>query len=90
MNKREKNKLLNEIFELRTLLDEKETLLRNAILEDKEDVSTSKGIAKYYEATTQMRFNMVRFKETSAELYKSNLIEVPVKEQVRFIERKKK
>ena len=78
MNKREKKKLLNEVLDLRQILEEKETLLKCIILEDGEGISTEKGSATITKVSSYMKFDATRFgfKDKYPEIYNANLVEV--------------
>ena len=85
MNKRELNRELNEIIELRKLLKEKEENLYNeAKAAGYESISTAKGQMYIVKESTALSFSTTRFgfKEKYPDLYNENLIETTRKEHM--------
>jgi predicted phage-related endonuclease len=89
MNKRELNKTLNEIIELRKQLKEKEEMLFNGMTDkDLQSISTAHGQAYITEESTSFRFDTTRFKEEHLDLYNENLKEITTKRHITIKESK--
>lgn len=91
MNKRELNKTLNEIIELRKTLKEKEEMLFNGMTDkDLQSISTAHGQAYITEESTSMVFSTTRFgfKEKYPDIYNENLVETTRKRHMTIKESK--
>ena len=89
MNKRELNKTLNEIIELRKTLKEKEEMLYNGMTDKGiQSISTAHGQAYITEESTSLRFDTTRFKEDNKETYNSYLKETTTRRHITIKESK--